>query len=72
MIVPKQEFVAANGVKTSLDFGSGYAVCPTLVTLFAFTSEAVDRSAVEPMAALLEAYLKITEGLVVNGKIFPE
>lgn len=72
MIVPKQEFVAANDVKTSLGFGSGYASHPTLVTLFAFTGETFEKSAVEPMTALVEAYLEITERLVANRDIFPD
>jgi len=70
MIVPKQEFVAASGVRTTLGFGSGYTGHPTLVTLFAFTNETFERSAAEPMAALLEVYLGATERLVAVGSVF--
>lgn len=70
MIVPKQEFVAASGVKTTVGFGSGYARHPTLVTLFAFTNETVERLAVEPFANLLEAFIASTESLVGQGRFF--
>ncbi|HEY6871513.1 MAG TPA: M24 family metallopeptidase [Geobacteraceae bacterium] len=72
MIVPKQDFVADSGVKTTLGFGSGYARHPTLVTLFAFTNETMESSAVEPMAALLDVYRDVTEELVRQGRLFPE
>jgi len=71
MIVPKQEFVADSGVKTTLGFGSGYAGHPALVTLFAFTNETVEKPAVEPMAALLDGYIGITERLVEAANFFP-
>jgi len=70
MIVPKQEFVAASGVKTTLGFGSGYAGHPTLVTFFAFTNETLERSAVEPFANVLEAFISSTGELVSQGRFF--
>lgn len=70
MIVPKQEFVAASGVKTTLGFGSGYAGHPKLVTLFAFTNETLERSAVEPFANVLEAFISSTGELVAKGRFF--
>jgi hypothetical protein len=70
MIVPKQEFVAASGVKTTLGFGSGYAGHPTLVTLFAFTNETLKRPAVEPLAHVLEAFISSTEEMVANDRFF--
>lgn len=70
MIVPKQEFVAASGVQTVLGFGSGYTGHPLLVTLFAFTSETVERSVAEPIAALLDTYVGMTEQLVSKGRLF--
>lgn len=72
MIVPKQEFVAASGVKTTLGFGSGYAGHPTLVTLFAFTDETLERSAMVPMAALLDVYRDVTEEMMRKGLVFRE
>lgn len=70
MIVPKQDFVGAHGVKSVFGFGSGYARHPTLVTLFAFTNETVERSAVEPFTNLLEAFIASTESLVGQGRFF--
>jgi hypothetical protein len=71
MIVPKQDFVAASGVKTTLGFGSGYAGHPTLVTLFAFTNEYIEPAVVRPMAILLDRYLNASEELVKQGRVFP-
>lgn len=70
MIVPKQDFVAAAGVKTTLGFGSGYADHPTMVTLFAFTNEGIERSAVEPISKLLEGFIASTAALVREGRFF--
>lgn len=72
MIVPKQDFVAANSVKTVLGFGCGYAWHPALVTLFVFTRETIERSAVEPMATILDGYRDGTEELVKQGRVFRE
>ncbi|KAF0215946.1 MAG: hypothetical protein FD174_3956 [Geobacteraceae bacterium] len=68
MIVPKQDFVAASGIKTTLGFGSGYTCHPTMVTLFAFTNEIIERSAVEPLTNLLEGFVSSTESLVGQGR----
>lgn len=70
MIVPKQDFVAAAGVKTTLGFGSGYTDHPTMVTLFAFTNESIERSAVEPISKLLEGFIASTAALVREGRFF--
>ena len=70
LIVPKQDFVAANGVKSVLGFGCGHVRHPSLVTLFAFTNEIVERSAVEPLAALLDSYRDGTEELLRHGRVF--
>ncbi len=72
MVVPKQEFVAACGVKTSLGFGSGYAGHPTLVTMFAFTNEYVEPAVVRPMTTLLDHYMNVSEELVKRGRVFQE
>ena len=70
MIVPRQEFVAESSVRTTLGFGSGYARHPTIVTLFAFTGETVERTAAEPFTILLEAFISSTESLVGQGRFF--
>lgn len=72
MIVPKQEFVTANEVKTTIGFGSGYSGYPALVTLFAFTNEIAGRSAVKPFTDLLEVFMTSTESLVRQGRYFEE
>lgn len=70
MIVPKQDFVAGSGVKTTLGFGSGYVSHPTLATLFAFTNETLEISAVEPFENALEAFISSTEELVTKRRFF--
>ena len=70
LIVPMQEFVALHNVRTVLGFGTGYGNHPTLVTLFAFTNETLDREAMAPFAALLQAYLTLSQGLVAQGRVF--
>jgi len=70
MIVPKQDFVAANGVRTTLGLGSGYSGHPTMVTLFAFTGETIERPVVESLAKLLDGFISSTESLVGQGRLF--
>lgn len=72
MIVPKQEFVAANGVKTTFGFGSGYQSFPALVTLFAFTDEYIEPDVVKPMTTLLDLYMNASEALIKQGRVFSE
>jgi hypothetical protein len=70
MVVPRQEFVAENNVKTIVGFGSGYSNHPSFVTLFAFTNEIQSESMMKPFASLLEIYLSVSKELVENGRIF--
>lgn len=72
LVVPKQDFVTTSGVKTTLGFGNGYAVCPTLVTLFAFTNEYVEPDVVRPLSTLLDRYMNVSEKLVKQGRVFPD
>lgn len=72
MVVPKQDFVAACSVKTSLGFGSGYANHLTLVTMFAFVNEYVEPDVVRPLTTLLDRYMNISEELVKQGRLFQE
>lgn len=69
MIVPRQDFVAENNVRTALGFGAGYAHHPTIVTLFAFTNEILSESMMKPFGSLLEAYISISKELVGKGRI---
>jgi hypothetical protein len=70
MVVPRQEFVAENGVKTALGFGAGYRNHPTIVTLFAFTNERLEEAAVRPFTTLLQNYLQGSEEALLRGRIF--
>lgn len=70
MIVPRQDFVAENNVKTVLGFGSGYPNSPTIATLFVFTKDVLDGTKVEPFASLLQTYVEISKELVGRGSIF--
>lgn len=69
-IVVKQDFVAEYGVKTSLGFGSGYAHHPTLITLFLFANEFVERTVASRCMELLEIYKCMTRSAVANGTFF--
>lgn len=70
MAVPRQQFVAENQVKTALGFGTGYPDHPTIVTLFAFTNETLERTQVEGFAPLLQNYLRISKEILCSGPIF--
>ncbi len=70
MVVPKQDFVTEHNVKTVLGFGSGYSNHPTLVTLFIFTNEILDKSMMEPFVTLLESYKSASKKIVADGRFF--
>jgi hypothetical protein len=70
MVVPRQDFVSGNGVKTALGFGAGYRNHPTIITLFAFTNETVEESAVENFSVLLQSYLSVSEHALTKGSLF--
>lgn len=70
MIVPMQDFVAEHQVRTALGFGTGYENHPTLLTMFAFTSETIEQERVEPLSGLLDAFRDISGNLVREGRFF--
>ena len=70
MIVPRQEFVAENNVRTVLGFGNGYSNHPAIVTLFAFTNQILSESMMKPFESLIEAYMSISSEHVINGRVF--
>ncbi len=70
MVVPRQEFVVENNVKTALGFGTGYSSHPTIVMLFAFTNEILNKTAMEPFSSLLQNYLSISKECLNRGRIF--
>lgn len=70
MAVPRQQFVAENQVKTALGFGTGYPDHPTIVTLFVFTNETLERSQVEGFTPLLQNYLPMSKEILSKGPLF--
>ena len=72
MIVPKQDFVAANGVKSVFGFGSGYSNCPSMVTLFAFTNRELSTQALEPFMSQLDCFIRATELLAGQQRFFSD
>lgn len=72
MIVPKQDFVREYGVKSVFGFGSGYPNCPSPVTLFAFTEQALGADSLAPFTGLLDAFIATTAPLAEQGRFFAE
>ena len=70
MVVPRQEFVVGNGVKSVFGLGSGFPAYPSLVTLFAFTDEELPPDALAPCAGLLELFISSTASLVGQERFF--
>jgi hypothetical protein len=70
MIVPHQEFVAEHKVKSTLGFGTGYSDHPTIVMLFAFTNEILNKTEMAPFSSLLQNYLSVSREILKSGKIF--
>lgn len=70
MVVPRQEFVSENDVKTALGFGTGYSDHPTIITLFAFTNESLNKTAMEPFSSLLQDYVSVSGDLLKSRRIF--
>ncbi len=70
MVVPRQDFVSENNIKTVTGFGAGYSGHPALVTLFLFTNEILIKPMLEPFAAILEVFKSMSEKLVKNGHFF--
>ncbi|MBI5067328.1 MAG: hypothetical protein HZB56_03740 [Deltaproteobacteria bacterium] len=68
--VPARTFVAENGVRTVIGCGAGYARHPALATLFAFTSEPVERERAGPFMVLLDAYRELSEPLLARGAAY--
>jgi hypothetical protein len=71
-IIPAQDFVAENNVRTVFGFGSGYEDHPTLVTVFAFTGETLEEPVVRRFAPLVEAFKSVSAEHVRRGHIFLE
>jgi len=67
-IIPSQDFVAANGVKTVLGLGGSY-LGGSFMTLILFTREAIALEQVSKFTPLVHTIKSATMSLVMNHKI---
>lgn len=70
MIVPAQDFVRANGIKTVFGLGGSY-LNGTCIILILFTREFMERAEVEKFMPLVSTIKSATMSLVMRDKIFP-
>ncbi len=68
-IIPAQDFVAEQGVKTVFGVGGSYA-SGTLFTLILFTTEAVDKPVAERFMPLVSTIKASTSDLATKGLVF--
>ena len=68
-IVPDQEFVAANGIKTIVGLGGAY-LNRSIVLALLFTNEIIRRRAVEKFMPLINTFKVATMKLVSDRRIF--
>ena len=68
-IVPDQDFVAANGIKTVLGLGGAY-LNSSIVTVILFTNEIIPRRTVEKFMPLINTFKVATMKLVSEQRMF--
>lgn len=68
-IVPDQDFVAANGLKTVLGLGGAY-LNRSIVTALLFTNEIIPQRAVEKFMPLINTFKVATMKLVAEKRVF--
>ena len=68
-IVPDQDFVAANGIKTVLGLGGAY-LNRSIVTVILFTNAIIPRRTVEKFMPLINTFKVATMKLVSEQRIF--
>ena len=68
-IVPAQDFVAANNIKTVFGLGGSY-INGTVITIILFTQEVIEKSQVEKFVPLMHIIKSATMRLVLEDKIF--
>lgn len=68
-VVPDQEFVVENGVRTVLGLGGAY-LDRTIVTIILFTSELIPHGRVEKLMPLVHGFKVATMKGVMQGRIF--
>jgi hypothetical protein len=69
MIVPAQDFVRANGIKTVFGLGGSY-LNGTCIILILFTRETMERAEVEKFMPLVSTIKSATMSVVMRDKIF--
>ena len=69
-IIPAQDFVEANAVKTVFGLAGGYPVSKMLVTIIVFCRETLDKAEAELFSPLIDAFTTNTTSLASTGAIF--
>ena len=69
-IIPAQDFVEANDVKTVFGLASGYPVGKMFVTAIVFCRETLDKAEAELFSPLIDAFTTNTASLASTGAIF--
>jgi hypothetical protein len=68
-VVPDQDFVVENGVRTVLGLGGAY-LDRTIVTVILFTNELIPHGRVEKLMPLVHGFKVATMKNVMQGRIF--
>ncbi len=68
-VVPDQDFVVENGVRTVLGLGGAY-LDRTIVTVILFTNELIPHGRVEKLMPLVHGFKVVTMKNVMQGRIF--
>jgi len=68
-LVPDQEFVASNGIKTAIGLGGAY-LNRSIVTALLFTNEVIPRRTAETFMPLINTFKVATMKLVAEQRIF--
>jgi hypothetical protein len=69
LVIPAQDFVSQNGVKTVFGVGGAYAngyIC----TILCFVSETLDRSVVDRFLPIINFFKQATTSAVMKGRLF--
>jgi hypothetical protein len=69
-IIPAQDFVEANDVKTVFGLAGGYPVGKMFVTAIVFCRETLDKAEAELFSPLIDAFTTNTASLASTGAIF--
>jgi hypothetical protein len=69
LVIPAQDFVKQNGVKTVFGVGGAYAV-GCICTVLCFVSETLDRSVVDRFLPVINFFKQATTRPVMDGRFF--